>query len=130
MFIEAEKLGMSEKNDSGDYIITKPYQKTIKAEERFRIGSVDAFQGKEFDVVILSLVRSNDIQIKSSKDIRRKYGFLTSYNRLNVAMSRAKKLLIAVGDEEMFKIQQAEEHIFGLYAFYNELINSDYGLSI
>jgi superfamily I DNA and/or RNA helicase len=130
LFIEAEKLGMSEKNDSGDYIITKPYQKTIKAEERFRIGSVDAFQGKEFDVVILSLVRSNDIQIKSSKDIRRKYGFLTSYNRLNVAMSRAKKLLIAVGDEEMFKIQQAEEHIFGLYAFYNELINSDYGLSI
>ena len=81
-------------------------------------------------MVILSLVRSNKIQIKNSKDIRGKYGFLTSYNRLNVAMSRAKKLLIAVGDEEMFKIQQAEEHIFGLYAFYYELINSDYGLSI
>ena len=130
LFTEAEKTGMTEKNESGDYIITKPYQKTIKAEERFRIGSVDAFQGKEFDVVILSLVRSNKIQIKNSKDIRGKYGFLTSYNRLNVAMSRAKKLLIAVGDEEMFKIQQAEEHIFGLYAFYYELINSDYGLSI
>ena len=102
----------------------------MKAEERFRIGSVDAFQGKEFDVVILSLVRSNNIQIKDSKDIRKKYGFLTSYNRLNVAMSRAKMLLIAVGDEDMFKIKQAEEHIFGLYAFYKELINSDYGLSI
>jgi hypothetical protein len=130
LFKEAEKLGMAEKNESGDYIITKPYQKTIKAEERLRIGSVDAFQGKEFDVVILSLVRSNTIRIKNAKDIRRKYGFLTSYNRLNVAMSRAKKLLIAVGDEDMFKIQQAEEHIFGLYAFYNELINSDYDLSI
>ncbi len=130
LFNEVEKLGMSEKNESGENVITKPYQKTVKAEERFRIGSVDAFQGKEFDVVILSLVRSNNIQIKNHLDIRKKYGFLTSYNRLNVAMSRAKKLLIAVGDEEMFKIQQAEEHIFGLYAFYNELINSEYGISI
>jgi hypothetical protein len=130
LFTEAEKLGMTEKNESGEYVITKPYQKTMKAEERFRIGSVDAFQGKEFDVVILSLVRSNTIQIKSHLDIRKKYGFLTSYNRLNVAMSRAKKLIIAVGDEDMFKIQQAEEHIFGLYAFYKELINTDYGLSI
>ena len=130
LFIEAEVLGMTEKNESGEYVIAKLYQKTIKAEERFRIGSVDAFQGKEFDVVILSLVRSNTIQIKSHIDIRKKYGFLTSYNRLNVAMSRAKKLLIVVGDEEMFKIQQAEEHIFGLYAFYKELINTDYGLSI
>lgn len=130
LFAEAEKLGMTEKNESGEYVITKPYQKTLKAEERFRIGSVDAFQGKEFDVVILSLVRSNNVQIKNHSDIRKKYGFLTSYNRLNVAMSRAKKLLIVVGDEEMFKIQQAEVHIFGLYAFYKELINSDYGVSI
>ncbi|MFD1292615.1 DEAD/DEAH box helicase [Lutibacter holmesii] len=130
LFSESEKLGMTEKNESGEYVITKPYQKTMKAEERFRIGSVDAFQGKEFDVVILSLVRSNTIHIKSHLDIRKKYGFLTSFNRLNVAMSRAKKLLITVGDEEMFKIQQAEEHIFGLYAFYKELINTDYGLSI
>lgn len=130
LFIEAEKSGMVEKNDNADFSITKPYRKTMKGDERFRIGSVDAFQGKEFDVVILSLVRSNNIQVKNLKDIRKKYGFLTSYNRLNVAMSRAKKLLMAVGDEDMFKIEQAEENIFGLYAFYNELINSDYGLSI
>jgi len=130
LYIEAEKSGMAEKNESGDYIITKPYQKTMKGEERFRIGSVDSFQGKEFDVVILSLVRSNNFQINNPKDIKRKYGFLTFDNRLNVAMSRAKKLLIAVGDEDMFKIQQAEENVFGLYAFYKELINSDYGLSI
>jgi MoxR-like ATPase len=130
LFIEAEKSGMVEKDESSDYLITKEYQKTINGDERFRIGSVDAFQGKEFDVVILSLVRSNSIIVKKNKDVRRKYGFLTSYNRLNVAMSRAKKLLIAVGDEEMFKTKEAEEHIFGLSAFYNELINSDYGISI
>ncbi|QCE42403.1 DEAD/DEAH box helicase [Psychroserpens sp. NJDZ02] len=130
LFMEAEKLGLAEKNESGDYMITKGYQKTMNGDERFRIGSVDAFQGKEFDVVILSLVRSNKLPAKTGNDIRSKYGFLTSYNRLNVAMSRAKKLIIAVGDEDMFKTKEAEEHIFGLSAFYNELINSDYGVSI
>jgi hypothetical protein len=130
LFMEAECLGMVGKNESGDYMITKAYQKKMSGDERFRIGSVDAFQGKEFDVVILSLVRSNSILVKNNRDIKRKYGFLTSYNRLNVAMSRAKKLLITVGDEDMFKTKEAEEHIFGLSAFYNELINSDYGVSI
>jgi superfamily I DNA and/or RNA helicase len=130
LFIEAEKSTMAEKNESGDFMITKAYQKTMSGEERFRIGSVDAFQGKEFDVVILSLVRSNSLPVKTSSNIRSKYGFLTSYNRLNVAMSRSKKLLIAVGDEEMFNTKEAEEHIFGLSAFYKELINSEYGVSI
>lgn len=130
LYLEAQKSGMAIKDDNGNYVITKPYQKTMNAEERFRIGSVDAFQGKEFDVVILSLVRSNRITIKVAKDVRNKYGFLTSYNRLNVAMSRAKKLLMVIGDEEMFKIDEAKTHVFGLYAFYNELIKSDYGLSI
>lgn len=127
---EAEKNGLTEKNETGEYSIAKNYQKTTKDDERFRIGSVDAFQGKEFDVVILSLVRSNKIKIKNGKDIRRKYGFLSSYQRLNVAMSRAKKLIIATGDEEMFKNEDAKENIFGLYAFYNELINSEHGISI
>jgi hypothetical protein len=130
LMTEAEKQEMTEKDNNGEYIISKRYQKTNKGEERLRIGSVDAFQGKEFDVVILSLVRSNTIQINNHFDVRKKYGFLTSYNRLNVAMSRAKKLIIAVGDEDMFIIKEAEEHIFGLYAFYHELINTDYGLSI
>ena len=121
---EAKKVNLVE--DEEGYKIAKKYTKTIDGEERFRIGSVDAFQGMEFDVVLLSLVRSNDIKT----DIRKKYGFLTSYNRLNVAMSRAKKLLIAVGDEKMFETEQAKEHIYGLYAFYNELIGSEYGISI
>jgi hypothetical protein len=126
----ASNMEMAEKDDNNEFYICKKYQKTMKGEERLRIGSVDAFQGKEFDVVILSLVRSNIYQIESDKDVGKKYGFLTSYNRLNVAMSRAKKLLIAVGDEEMFRKEKAKEHIYGLYAFYNELIQSDYGNSL
>ena len=125
IFKEAMRVGLVEKDKEEKYIIADRYSKTLEQEERFRIGSVDAFQGKEFDIVLLSLVRSN-----THTDIRRKYGFLTSYNRLNVAMSRAKELLITVGDESMFKDEKAKEHIYGLYAFYKELIGGKYGSSI
>ncbi len=125
LFKEAAKVKMVERIEN-KYHITEKYKKTIKGDERFRIGSVDAFQGKEFDVVILSLVRSNNIK----NNIRRKYGFLTSYNRLNVAMSRAKMLLITIGDENMFRTEEAKKNIYGLYAFYNNLIDTDYGISI
>src|SRR6266446_5605460 len=55
------------------------------------IESVDAFEGRESDAVILSLVRSND---------RAAIGFLNDQNRVNVAISRAKKLLVIVGDSK------------------------------
>jgi DNA polymerase III delta prime subunit len=55
------------------------------------IESVDAFEGRESDGVILSLVRSND---------RAMIGFLNDPNRVNVAISRAKKLLVIVGDSK------------------------------
>lgn len=60
-----------------------------------RIGSVDAFQGMEFDVIFLSVVRTESHH-------RRTFGFLKSVNRLCVAFSRQKKLLIVVGDGDMF----------------------------
>ena len=60
---------------------------------RISIGTVDAFQGKEFDVVILSTVRAN-----AETDVKRRVGFLNNNNRLCVAFSRAKRLLITVGD--------------------------------
>jgi ATPase, putative len=110
---------------------------------RVRVGSVDAFQGMEFDVIFLSVVRSNDkkpmVKIDKSskpepinyeylekykgidkKQIDKKseeykawevyrdkvgmqnYGFLISENRLCVSLSRQKKLLIVVGNTEMF----------------------------
>jgi hypothetical protein len=52
---------------------------------------VDAFEGRESDAVILSLVRSNE---------RAAIGFLNDPNRVNVAISRAKKLLVIVGDSK------------------------------
>lgn len=60
---------------------------------RIQVGTVDAFQGKEFDIVFLSTVRSNEKA--TSKE---RVGFLDDENRLCVAFSRAKRLLVAVGD--------------------------------
>jgi len=62
--------------------------------ERIRVGTVDAFQGKEFDVVFLSMTRSNDLPITDNRSLRRKFGHLMLENRLCVAMSRQQRLLI------------------------------------
>lgn len=53
------------------------------------INTVDGFQGQERDIIVLSLTRSN-----SNGEI----GFLSDIRRMNVAMTRARKRLIAVGD--------------------------------
>jgi ATP-dependent RNA/DNA helicase IGHMBP2 len=53
------------------------------------INTVDAFQGQERDAIVISFVRSNDKQ---------EVGFLSDTRRTNVAMTRARKKLILVGD--------------------------------
>ena len=69
------------------------------------IGSVDGFQGRENDVVIISLVRSNDkVSLKACKMsgslifVQREVGFLKDSRRLNVAMTRPRRQLVVVGD--------------------------------
>ena len=54
-----------------------------------RISTIDSFQGQEKEVIIVSLVRSND-----DGDI----GFLKDYRRMNVAITRAKEQLFVIGD--------------------------------
>jgi len=56
---------------------------------RIAVKTIDGFQGQERDAIYISLVRSND-----SKDI----GFLSDIRRMNVAITRAKKKLVVVGD--------------------------------
>jgi len=64
--------------------------------KHIKIGTVDSFQGMEFDIVYLSTVRCNGYT-----SIRKKLGFLYEQpNRVNVSLSRAKKLLVVVGDRE------------------------------
>lgn len=93
---------------------------------KLRIGTVDSFQGMEFDVVFLSMVRTMPESIKKEvtqdnkeKAARRLFGHLCLYNRLNVSMSRQKKLLVVVGDHELLSNSLASEFIPGLVDFYD-----------
>ena len=116
---ECKKLGIARLVDN-NYTIEESYSETESKEERLKIGTVDSFQGKEFDVVILSMTRSNNYSLDEGKPetFKRKYGFLLLENRLNVAMSRAKRLLIVAGDSDMVKAPLAEKGILGLTEFY------------
>ncbi|MEM6395760.1 MAG: AAA domain-containing protein [Bacteroidota bacterium] len=81
--------------------LISPYREQVvrarelfETEERFAeldltIDTIDGFQGQERDLVYLSLVRSND---------KGEIGFLKDYRRINVAMTRARKQLVIVGD--------------------------------
>ncbi|ORY76944.1 AAA domain-domain-containing protein [Leucosporidium creatinivorum] len=55
------------------------------------VGSVDGMQGRENEVVVISLVRSNE---------KGEVGFLADERRLNVAMTRPKRQLVVIGDSE------------------------------
>jgi superfamily I DNA and/or RNA helicase/serine/threonine protein kinase len=57
------------------------------------VNTVDSYQGKDKDIVIYSAVRSN-----TKNDI----GFQRSENRINVALSRARRLLVIVGDKDHY----------------------------
>jgi superfamily I DNA and/or RNA helicase len=67
--------------DSSPHI--EPVRKLIS------INTVDAFQGQERDAIVISFVRSNNTQ---------EVGFLNDVRRTNVAMTRARKKLLLVGD--------------------------------
>ncbi|XP_044764365.1 probable RNA helicase armi [Coccinella septempunctata] len=91
-----------------DIGIISPYVKQVKeirsilSEAEFevpKIGSVEEFQGQEFNVVILSTVRSSEEYI--SFDMKHSLGFISVPRRLNVALSRARILLIIIGNPNL-----------------------------
>ena len=64
-----------------------------KPDARTIISTVDDFQGDERDIIILSMVRNPQNRGKSDP------GFVTAYQRINVALSRARRLLIVIGNK-------------------------------
>lgn len=158
-------------------LIRKSLNKLGADESRLRVGTVDAFQGMEFDVVFLSMVRTlpknfdgavsrqhNEPAVEAGdagdkslfgsikrifdngsgapradgepsaalqtsyqpagdlgeqKQAQKLFGHLCLYNRLNVAMSRQKRLLVVAGDSSLLGIGIAEKYIPGLVDFYD-----------
>lgn len=91
--------------------IISPYKEQVnkirnefKSLKNIAVNTIDSFQGQEKDLIIISLVRSN-----SSSEI----GFLQDYRRMNVAMTRARKKLIVIGDSATI----------GQDKFYNDFLN-------
>ena len=89
---------------------TQYLRQQIRKREEFRpfrqvisVNTVDGFQGQERDIIIISLVRSND---------NGQIGFLSDLRRMNVAMTRARMKLIIFGDKATL------QH----HAFYRKLI--------
>ncbi len=80
--------------DDPNRLVLKGYQS--EGEERFMVKSVDDFQGDERDVIILSLVRTT-----SSR-------FISDFRRINVAMSRARRLLVIVGKASALETERVD----------------------
>jgi hypothetical protein len=74
-----------------------------KFKRSVKIDTVDSFEGREEDLVVISLVRSNE---------RGRIGFLRVPNRLNVAVSRAKRLVACIGDANT--LIAGEESMYGV----------------
>ncbi|KPP61866.1 putative helicase mov-10-B [Scleropages formosus] len=68
----------------------------LKNIKELKVGSVEEFQGQERKVIMVSTVRSSATYVKMDKEFN--LGFLTNEKRFNVAMTRAKALLIVVGN--------------------------------
>ena len=123
-----KKFGITERAQDDTWQICQEYRFLESGEERLRIGTVDAFQGMEFDIVFLSMVRSQDMNalpphIRNEEDYKKKqqklFGHLMSENRLCVSMSRQKKVLAIVGDSTLANTQIAMDAVPALKNFYD-----------
>lgn len=88
-----------------------------------KIDVVDRFQGMERNIIIVSMVRSNTIVTDSQQKPnfseyelgypeQKDLGFAQSPNRLNVALSRAKRLLIIIGNSELFRQKEIYDNVY------------------
>ena len=85
---------LSDGVNESDIGIISPYAdqvKIIQENTEIEVKTVDGFQGREKEIIIISTVRSND---------KGNIGFLSDLRRLNVAITRAKRKLIIIGNKD------------------------------
>ncbi|MGM0556406.1 MAG: IGHMBP2 family helicase [Myxococcota bacterium] len=93
--------------DATELAIIAPYAAQVELlrehvdREHVEIKTVDGFQGREKEVVVMSLTRSNDQGL---------VGFLDDVRRFNVALTRARRKVIVVGDSSTVSEVEAYEH--------------------
>lgn len=88
-----------------DIGIISPYADQVKVMQEktpVEVKTVDGFQGREKEIIIISTVRSNDYG---------NIGFLSDLRRLNVAITRAKRKLIIIGNKETLKSNPTYERL-------------------
>ena len=85
------------------------------------VGNVPSLQGMEFDVVILSMVRTQknlEFNHMDEKKQRSVFGHLMSENRLCVSMTRQKRVLAVIGDEALIQTPLAKKAVPALSNYY------------
>lgn len=123
---ELAGVGIARQLEDKTFDIADQYKYLPNGKERLRVGSVDAFQGMEFDIVLLSVVRTEDykeldrLSATEATEIakRKAVGFLAVENRLCVSMSRQKRFLGIVGDGEFFNHPLCAQAIPSLSALF------------
>ena len=94
-FLEAQKK--PEDKEIGIITFYRAQSREIKKKYKdcgYRMDVVDRFQGMERNIIIVSTVRSN---------AKNNIGFAKEIERINVAFSRARRLLIVVGNKHQFE---------------------------
>jgi uncharacterized protein len=99
-----ERSGQTKLLTLDDVLVVAPYNAQVAELKRVlpsgaQVGTVDLFQGQEADVVLVSLTTS------SAQDIPRGMEFLYSTHRLNVAVSRARALVVVVGSPRLLAVE-------------------------
>jgi ATP-dependent RNA/DNA helicase IGHMBP2 len=94
-----------------DYIAADELLSPALAAGTISVNTVDGFQGQERDMILISLVRSNN---------RCEIGFLEDYRRMNVALTRAKKKLLVLGDSATL----GANHFYRRFLEYAESIDA------
>ncbi|PGY09181.1 hypothetical protein COE25_18970 [Bacillus sp. AFS031507] len=129
----AKQAGRMKANEKKSIGVISFYGEQVKRVERMiqqelrlpnltiRTGTVDRFQGMEMDVILLSMVRNHD---NEQDDI----GFAKDNRRLNVALSRARELLVLIGSSKMFTERTKHKDTRQMYTNVLEVVKKQDGL--